>query len=186
MLSDLAILEAYRLGDIVISPFHPTYLGPNSYDCRIGEWYFDGEKNDSLRALHLGELDSVREYWGGPIKATHGEIWIKPQHTILAHTEEIIGGQNGYVAKMYSRSTVARSGLSVCRCAGVGDVGYIDRWTMEITNHTDRIVIVPVKYRICQFVFDYVGETQKNYQGSYSTKKGLKWAPMDMLPKGGK
>ena len=127
---------------------------------------------------------TIAAWVSGIFRATpiDGKIAIRPGTTILAHTQEIIGGHNGYLAKMYSRSTVARSGLSVCRCAGVGDVGYISRWTMEISNHTQTTILVPVGFRICQLTFEYVGETLKEYHGKYG-KSGQQWTPEDMLPK---
>ena len=59
-----------------------------------------------------------------------------PATPILAHTEEVVGGRNGFTTSMRARSSIGRSCLSVCKCAGVGDVGYISQWTMEITNHS--------------------------------------------------
>ena len=70
----------------------------------------------------------------------------------------------------------------MCRCAGVGDVGYISRWTMEISNHTQTTIWVPVGFRICQLTFEYVGETLKEYHGKYG-KANSEWTPEDMLPK---
>ncbi|TMC33671.1 MAG: hypothetical protein E6J31_17830 [Chloroflexi bacterium] len=169
LLSDKRIMEELAHGNIIIEPFDQRQLGTNSYDCRLGEWYFQGDAN--IEVMHLDNADEIRLYWGEPRKAS-----------ILAHTQEIIGGHNGYLAKMYSRSTVARSGLSVCRCAGVGDVGYISRWTMEISNHTQTTIMVPVGFRICQLTFEYVGETLKEYRGKYG-KADQHWTPEDMLPK---
>lgn len=180
LLSDKRIVEELKLGNIVIEPFDERHLGTNSYDCRLGEWYFQGDAN--VEAMHLDIPDEIRRYWGEPHKAESGVLSIRPGTTILAHTQEIIGGHNGFLAKMYSRSTVARSGLSVCRCAGVGDVGYIGRWTMEISNHTQTTILVPVGFRICQMTFEYVGETLKEYHGKYG-KHDQQWTPLDMLPK---
>ena len=180
LLSDKRILEEKALGNIVIEPFDARQLGTNSYDCRLGEWYFQGDAN--VEVMHLDNPEEIRLYWGEPRQANSGKIAIRPGTTILAHTQEIIGGHNGYLAKMYSRSTVARSGLSVCRCAGVGDVGYISRWTMEISNHTQTTIWVPVGFRICQLTFEYVGETLKEYRGKYG-KQNDDWTPQDMLPK---
>ena len=155
LLSDKRIVEEMQHGNIVIEPFDERHLGTNSYDCRLGEWYFQGDAN--VEVMHLDIPDEIRQYWGEPRQAKENKIAIRPGTTILAHTQEIIGGHNGFLAKMYSRSTVARSGLSVCRCAGVGDVGYIGRWTMEISNHTQTTIYVPVGFRICQLTFEYVG-----------------------------
>jgi dCTP deaminase len=183
LLSDKRIIEERRRGNIVIEPFDERHLGTNSYDCRLGEWYFQGDAN--VEVMHLDIPEEIRRYWGEPRKAKEGKIAIRPGTTILAHTQEIAGGHNGFLAKMYSRSTVARSGLSVCRCAGVGDVGYIGRWTMEISNHTQTTIWVPVGFRICQLTFEYVGETLKEYKGKYGKYGNTDdpWVPEDMLPK---
>lgn len=180
LLSDKRIVEALEQGNIIIEPFDQRQLGTNSYDCRLGEWYFQGDAN--IAEMDLENPTDVRSYWGEARQAKSRKIAIRPGTTILAHTQEIIGGHNGYLAKMYSRSTVARSGLSVCRCAGVVDVGYISRWTMEISNHTQTTIWVPVGFRICQLTFEYVGDTLKEYHGKYGRSE-LKWTPEDMLPK---
>jgi dCTP deaminase len=63
----------------------------------------------------------------------------------------------------------------------VGDVGYISRWTMEISNHSTCSISIPVGLRICQIKFDYVGETLKEYRGKYGQE--AEWTPYDMLPR---
>ncbi|MDQ2715347.1 MAG: dCTP deaminase [Chloroflexota bacterium] len=180
LLSDKRIMEEFESGNIVIDPFNPQQLGTNSYDCRLGEWYFQGDAN--VEVIHIDNRAEIRGYWGEPRQARERQIAIRPGTTILAHTQEVIGGHNGYLAKMYARSTVARSGLSVCRCAGVGDVGYISRWTMEISNHTQTTIWIPVGFRICQLTFEFVGPTLKEYRGKYG-RAIQQWTPEDMLPK---
>lgn len=186
MLSDKRIIEEMKKGNIVIDPFDERQLGTNSYDCRIGEWYFRGDY--SVKSMRIDNAEHMKDYWGKPINALHDNTWAKdnalifinPGTTILAHTQEVVGGHNGFLAKMHCRSSIARSGLSVCRCAGVGDVGYIGRWTLEISNHTQACIWVPVRYRICQMIFEEVGETLKSYNGKYGQDA---WTPFDMVPK---
>src|SRR5579859_4816288 len=179
LLSDKRIVEELKNGNLVIEPFDERQLGTNSYDCRLGEWYFQGDMN--VDVIHLDNPLDIRRYWGEPRQAIDGKIAIRPGTTLLAHTQEVIGGHNGYLAKMYSRSTVARAGLSVCKCAGVGDVGYISRWTMEISNHSRSTVVLPVGLRICQIKFEEVGATLREYHGKYG--QGGTWTPLDTLPK---
>lgn len=180
MLSDKQILEAMEQGNIIIEPFDKRHLGTNSYDCRLGEYYFKGD--DTMKIARLDD-ESMREYWGRPKRAVSGEIAIEPGTTILAHTIEVIGGINGYLVNMHARSTTVRSTLSVCRCGGCGDVGYVSRWTMEISNHSDIEIVIPVGLRICQFSVEYVGETLKSYYtSSHSGNYGKDWTPFDMLP----
>lgn len=178
LLSDKRILEERDRGNIVIEPFDPRQLGTNSYDCRLGEWYFQPTKY--LDLVDFTDEEQARSFWGEPIRGDDS-IVVKPGTTILAHTQEIIGARNGFTTQMHARSSIGRSGLSVCKCAGVGDVGYIARWTMEISNHTTCTIIIPVGLRICQIKFDYVGETLKEYHGKYGQQD--EWSPYDMLPR---
>ena len=121
-------------------------------------------------------------------------ILLGPGETILAHTQEFIGGKDVCVAKMYARSSLGRNFIEVCKDAGWGDVGYFNRWTMEMTNNSKHYTIpMVVGRRIAQMVFyavapvgktiDYVGEGGK-YQRSQDLKE-LKesWNPYMMLPK---
>lgn len=178
LLSDKRILEEMERGAVVIDPFDSHQLGTNSYDCRLGPWYFQPTK--FMETIDFTDEQQARSFWGEPIHATES-IHIKPGTTILAHTHEVIGGRAGITTQMHARSSIGRSGLSVCKCAGVGDVGYIARWTMEISNHTTCTIVLPVGLRICQIKFDYVGETLKEYQGKYGQQE--EWTPYDMLPR---
>jgi len=178
LLSDKRIVEERQLGNVVIDPFDPRQLGTNSYDCRLGEWYFQPTK--FLDTIDFTDEEEARGFWGEPLRA-EDSIVVKPGTTILAHTQEIIGARNGFTSTMHARSSVGRSGLSVCKCAGVGDVGYVARWTMEISNHTTCSIVLPVGLRICQIKFDYVGETLKEYEGKYGQEDT--WTPHDMLPR---
>src|SRR4029077_284391 len=86
-------------------------------------------------------------------------ILIEPGETILAHTEEFIGGRNCITTDMKARSSIGRNFIEVCKCAGWGDVGYTNRWTMEITNiSTHYYIPLVVGRRIAQIVFFETGE----------------------------
>src|SRR5206468_7803202 len=100
----------------------------------------------------------TRQFWGEPKQAA-SIIAVRPGDTILAHTMEVVGGRNGYTTSMRARSSIGRSCMSVCKCAGVGDVGYIARWTMEITNRYHATIELPVGLRVAQILFYDVGET---------------------------
>jgi dCTP deaminase len=177
LLSDTRILQERDAGNIVIEPFDQRQLGTNSYDCRLGEWYFQPTKYHEV--IDFTDQEQALDFWGEPRRADD-TIVVKPGTTILAHTEEIVGGRNGFTTSMRARSSIGRSGLSVCKCAGVGDVGYISRWTMEISNHSTCTIVLPVGLRICQIEFFYVGDTLHEYRGKYGQDE---WTPYDMLPR---
>jgi len=84
-------------------------------------------------------------------------------------------------------------GLMVLNCAGLGDVGYFTRWTMEIANTSrfDSIFIVPGR-RIAQLTFFQVERVDAkdvySKQGKYQDSDVLDkikaaWSPDQMLPK---
>ncbi|GAC1512779.1 MAG: dCTP deaminase [Chloroflexota bacterium] len=178
LLSDKRITDERDAGNIVIDPFDQRQLGTDSYDCRLGEWYFESSKYSEI--VDFTDEEQALAFWGEPIKA-QGSIVVKPGTTILAHTQGVIGAHNGITTTVHAQSSIGRSALSVCKCAGVGDVGYISRWTMEISNHSTCSIVVPIGLRICQIKFDYVGETLKEYSGKYGQQD--EWTPFDMIPR---
>ncbi len=81
-------------------------------------------------------------------------IWISPGETMLCHTNEFIGGRNCITTEMKAKSSIGRCFLSICKCAGWGDIGYVNRWTMEITNHSHgKIIPLVVGRPIGQMIF---------------------------------
>lgn len=87
---------------------------------------------------------------------------------------------------------MGRNFVEVCKCAGWGDVGFFNRWTMEITNNSKNYAIpLVVNRRIAQIIFFETGPILKNNyaeKGKYQTSKNLKetkkgWKPQSMLPK---
>lgn len=180
MLSNIEILDNIKSGNIIIEPFESKLLNTNSYDVRLGEWYCLQQNNHPDKAIRYNTEDGQKFMWNQPIKAKSGIIAVDSGETILAHTEEIIGGRNIITTEMRAKSTTGRYGLSVCKCAGLGDVGFISRWTMEITNHSNFCIWIPVGEPIAQIIFHKVEPPASEYKGRYGQGS---WTPNDMLPK---
>lgn len=213
-LSDRRILEEIKKGDIVISPFKKENLATSSYDVTLGEYFFR-EQHNSKHQHHIYNIwskphtdyvwgtkpeqaekakDVLKNYnftWDG-ISPDDKIILLRPGETILAHTNEYIGGKNHITTMMKARSSMGRNFIEVCKCAGWGDVGYINRWTMEITNNSQHYSIpLVVGRRIAQIIFFETGPIlNRDYsdKGKYQTTTDLKkmmrdWSPLTMLPK---
>jgi dCTP deaminase len=153
--------------------------------------------NDVEEAVLVSEIRSKLNPFNGLLDKDKA-ILIAPGESILAHTIEFIGGKNGteelpaVTTEMRARSSTGRIGISVCKCAGWGDIGYVNRWTMEITNFSNVIMPLPIGMRIAQIIFHEttpVPEIDKYAKkGKYQTSDDIKslkknWKPEDMLPK---
>lgn len=200
-------------GSIVIEPFDKRNLATSSYDVTLGEHFFVEQKPPHFETVYnIYDKNHVDRVWGTkPHKAQTAEavfkkykfefkgihpkdkvILLAPGETILGHTNEFIGGRGHITTMMKARSSLGRSFIEVCKCAGWGDVGYINRWTMEITNNSTHYYIpLVVGRRIAQIVFFETGEIiGEDYaaHGKYQSNglvKDLKksWKPEMMLPR---
>lgn len=216
VLSKPEILKHLKAGNVLISPFNKDNIANSSYDVRLGSFYFRQNPikhaqilnpfydksvrrmyDDVEEAILVSEIKSKLNPFHG-FKNNDRVILIAPGETILAHTIEFIGGKNGtaelsaVTTEMRARSSIGRIGIAVCKCAGWGDIGYVNRWTMEITNFSNVIIPLPVGVRIAQIIFH---ETVKvpamdKYakKGKYQTSDNIRdlqknWKPEDMLPK---
>lgn len=222
MLSNDEILGYREHGLIVIEPFEPRNLSLNSYDVTLGEWYYR-ERPACIddKVYDIYSESEVKRVWGEPHRAievtedmqrTYHWVTNKPVGTriiylehgesILAHTNEFIGGRDFITTKMHARSSYGRNFIEVCRCAGLGDVGYVNRWTMEITNNS-RFYDIPlvVGRRIAQITFFKTGAHEfRGFEGLFGPKRDyaesgkyqttpdldelkVSWKPEMMLPR---
>lgn len=216
LLSDKAILEYRNNNRVVIHPFLRENLATSSYDVTLGNFYFreqvpvvkEGDNKETT--THFYNPYSKRDVdriWSRPFEARPAKeqqlnlenirdndkiILIHPGETILAHTQEFIGGRESVTTMMKARSSMGRNFIEVCKCAGWGDIGYVNRWTMEITNNSAYYTIpLVVGRRIAQIVFFDTDGTVENRsyveQGKYQQSDDLdklvkEWTPYSCLP----
>lgn len=213
-LSDRLILAHRAIGNVVIEPFNDKNLQSSSYDVSLGRYFYEEQDPGfDMRLFNPYKPEHIKRVWGDYKQATRartlinqstfgvGEwenidpedeiILLNPGGTYLCHTNEFIGFRNVGTTMMKARSSLGRDFIEVCKCAGWGDNGYVNRWTMEITNNSTRYTIpLIVGTRVAQIVFFYTGETDRPYTegGSYQETSDLAeltkiWTPERMLPK---
>jgi dCTP deaminase len=204
-----------RLGRYYYKPEAPPHLGdgiirsskekarmrvfnPFSKECVSKTYGHPREAITARRLAHQLGKDSL-----DGIKDDERVILLEPGAFILAHTQEFIGGYNDVSTAMQARSSTGRCGLTVCACAGWGDIGYVNRWTMEIKNlNASYPIILVVGRRYAQIVFERVHRSQEAFSYAVSGKYGLgyataisdpsllshdellgMWTPTNMVPK---
>ncbi len=170
MYSSSEILSAIERGSITISDFDESRLGPNSYDLLLGKFFFDVIWDEDgpwfVGPSEYGPQDRVNVPVGG---------------TLLAMTEDVIGTFGKVTGKLYARSTWGRAGITVCRDAGLGDIGYKNHWTLEMSSHIQSgQPFVTVGERISQIAFfETIRPPIRAYKGQYNADE---W-PLCMVPK---
>lgn len=211
LLSSEKILEHLEAGNIFIHPFDQRNLGTVSYDVRLGEYFFQEQpfRAGERRIFNPFNLADIKRYWGEPQRALEARGWmvdngpfeniqeddkiiiLGPGETILAHTAEFIGGRRCVTTEMRARSSMGRVGITVCKCAGWGDVGFCNRWTLEMSNHLkDTSVLLLVGMRVAQIAFYQVDPLSESYcstGGQYQRTDDVQemikgWSPYAMLP----
>jgi deoxycytidine triphosphate deaminase len=137
LLTDREIKRERDAGNIVIEPFDLRCLSTNSYDARLGPWFYRETDQEEDAIYNPRDQTSVVRTWGNPQYAMRAGdwmttqrkklvnihpdeliIWIGPGESILCATQEFIGFRRNGVTSMQARSSIGRSFLVVCSCAG--------------------------------------------------------------------
>ncbi len=185
--SDTEILGGIRRGHIICHPLNVDNIKGSSIDVTLGGdgfWVANANKRPIYDPRDQAEVerffrlekpsrhDEFCDKHGlTPMSNVPGEalvIPVYPGERILAHTHEFIGILPPGTSSMQSRSTWGRNGIAVCIDAGWGDPGYATRWTMEIHNFNQELVLLVVGDRIAQIVLHKTGTVARPYGGAKS------------------
>lgn len=172
ILTGKEIEREVKAGRIVINPFDPKHCNPNSYNFHLGDTLKVYVKND--RSI-LGEectpwyLETRRDNPTREIKIPEEGIVLEPGVLYLGHTIEVIGSTH-YVPQMAARSSTGRLGLFIFLNSGLGDVGFMGQWTMEM--YVVHPLLLRPGDRIGQMIFSAVQGEITPYRGKYQAARG--------------
>ncbi len=152
--------------NIVISPYNPSQLNPNSYNLRLSDelMVYSGDILDMKKANPVERMTIPEE-----------GILLEPNKLYLGRTVEYTKTDN-FVPMLEGRSSVGRLGLFVHVTAGFGDVGFAGYWTLEMyCIHPIRIY---PDVEICQIYYhtlegDYVKYDSGKYQNNVGVQPSL-------------
>jgi dCTP deaminase len=118
ILTGPTIAAAVAKGDILIEPFNPRDLNPNSYTYHLfPELYVVSPSGDGREVSCVAIPDTG--------------LLLDPEYLYLGCTDEIFHSAK-YAMTLVGRSSVGRLGLFVNISADLGHMGSRNRWTLEI------------------------------------------------------
>lgn len=148
--------------DIVIEPFDPSRINPNSYNLSL---------HQDLLVYDRAELDMKQENTASPLQIPEEGLLLETGKLYLGRTVEYTETQ-GLVPMLEGRSSIGRLGLFVHITAGFGDVGFKGFWTLEM------FCVQPIRIyagvQICQIFYHSIEGSYSTYSsGKYQNNKGV-------------
>lgn len=152
ILSGKKIQEEIERGTLVIKPFNPKQIGPNSYNLRLHADLacYENELLDMKQAQPLRRFSIPSD-----------GLVLEPGKLYLGRTIEYTETRS-FVPMLEGRSSIGRLGLSVHITAGFGDVGFRGFWTLEIFALQPIRVYAGVE--ICQVFYHEIAGNFDEYR----------------------
>ncbi len=149
--------------DILIDPFQPRNLNPNSYNMTL---------HDQLVTYEEVVLDMAKNNRVQRLTIPKSGLTLQPNKLYLGRTVERTETRN-LVPMIEGRSSIGRLGLFVHVTAGFGDVGFCGFWTLEM------FAIQPIRIypgvQICQIFYHQIAGdiTEYSKSGKYQNNKDI-------------
>jgi dCTP deaminase len=149
-------------GDIVIEPFEPSRLNPNSYNLTL---------HNELLVYEEVVLDMRRPNRISRIQLPDEGLVLQPNQLYLGRTVERTETHH-LVPMIEGRSSVGRLGLFVHVTAGFGDVGFCGYWTLEMFAVQPLRIYPGVP--ICQILYhDILGQITEYQSDKYQNNRDI-------------
>jgi len=168
-------IQARMGGDVVIDPFEPAQLNPNSYNLRL---------HNELLVYEEVVLDMRRPNRHRRIEIPPEGLVLDPGRLYLGRTHERTETHR-LVPMLEGRSSIGRLGLFVHITAGFGDAGFCGYWTLEM------FAVQPIRIyagiEICQIFYHSIeGEiheySSRKYQNNRDIQPSLLYQDFDPQP----
>jgi dCTP deaminase len=155
-------IRAHLGKNIVIEPFDPGKLNPNSYNLSL---------HDELMVYEEVVLDMRKSNRVRRIRIPEEGLVLNPNQLYLGRTVERTE-THSLVPMIEGRSSIGRLGLFVHVTAGFGDVGFCGYWTLEM------FAVQPIRIyagvAICQIIYhDIRGEFTEYASNKYQHNRDI-------------
>lgn len=146
------IHDAVSVGDIIIEPFCPTQLNPNSYNYRLGRTLLEVSAGDTAESEQV------------VLSVPDTGALLLPHRVYLGATCERFATTK-YAMTLLGRSSLGRLGLFLNLSSDLGHIGSDNHWTLEMTV-IQPLVVYPFM-RVGQVAFWRVSGGVTQYLGRY-------------------
>ena len=155
-------IRAHLGRNLIIDPFEPSRLNPNSYNLTLHDELLTYEEV----VLDMREANRTRR-----LRIPKDGLVLTPQKLYLGRTAERTETHN-FVPMIEGRSSIGRLGLFVHVTAGFGDVGFCGYWTLEM------FAIQPIRIypgvAICQiFCHHIAGKITEYHSDKYQNNQDI-------------
>ena len=152
---------------IIIEPFKPSRLNPNSYNLTL---------HNELMVYDDPLLDMSKPNKAHTITIPETGLLLQPGTLYLGRTAEYTRTDE-FVPMLEGRSSVGRLGMCIHATAGFGDVGFAGYWTLEIFVVQPLIIYPGVE--ICQIYYHTLdGDYDPYRSGKYQNNTGIQASMM--------
>lgn len=152
-----------RLGNgLLIEPFDPERLNPNSYNLSL---------HDELLVYEEVVLDAAAPNRYRRIDIPPEGLTLQPNQLYLGRTAEHTE-THGLAPMIQGRSSLGRLGLIINPGGSVGDVGYCGTWTLEL--HCVQPVRIYPGMQICQIYYlQVIGKCDEYCSDKYQNSRDI-------------
>ncbi|MHA2428606.1 MAG: dCTP deaminase [Candidatus Hermodarchaeia archaeon] len=163
VLSKQEILKRVENGEISIEPFDPKMVGAASVDFTLGNKFRVFKPgSEPITVVENPDFETITE-----VVDVKDSYTLKPGELIHGMTAEKIRLPKNICGRIEGRSSLARIGLMVHITAGLIHPTSKGNQVLEITNMSDRDIVLKPGTRICQIVLQrMVGEAE--FEGRFS------------------
>lgn len=157
ILVDKNLKDAIATGTILVDPFDPSLIQPNSLDVRLG--------NTECRYIAPGYNCVINPADEAPRSVSRqvDKVVIKPGEFILVETMEYFKLPSTIYGEIMGKSSTGRLGIDV-ENAGLIDSGFEGTLTLELYNKTkSHTYTLPPGFPIAQIVFYPCDEVETPY-----------------------
>ena len=156
------ILREIREGNIVITPFEESQIGPGSVDLHLGnEFRVFKKMHDIYQVTDDANFNDITE-----IITVNSPFVLMPGETVLGITKERVKLPPYLCGWLEGRSRFARLGLMVHITASFMQPGIDNHQVLEISNVSSVPLALHIGTKICQFIFEKtIGEA--TYEGIF-------------------